>query len=218
LPRHFKLSGAARCRCGAVADESVATETVGCSVYDHAGAFEATVEVRRCAACPPKARMMAGPDLGALGLFNYNNLTIVSHALLNKYDTLLSASETTFHGFCEVMQREYEAYGSPTPFMGEDRFRTCWFSFMNLQVFEDSFSCDKCGNNPRVVVVDGVTVGFQKRRQTSSLRPPTHTCAESAFHEDVKPPRVPLQLIPDQALRKKAIALIKWAQPGGSAP
>lgn len=161
--------------------------------------------------------MRAGPDLGEHGLFNYNNHTIVSHALLNKYDTMLSANESTFHGFCEVMAREYETYASPTPFMGEDRFRTCWFSFMNLQVCDDSFCCEECGEAPRVVVIDGVTLNFQKRKQTSTLKPPTHTCSKSAFHEDVKPPRVHLQLVADSALRKDSIALVRWAMTGGAA-
>lgn len=217
LPTELRLSGDAVCRCGAVAGSSTKTEKMSCTVYDFSGAYPATIEVRRCASCPSKSRMMAGPDLGELGLFNFNNHTVISHALLNKYDAMLSANETTFHGFCQVMEREYEMYASKVPFMGEDRFRTCWFSFMNVQACGDAFSCDICGPSPRVVVVDGVTVGFQKRKQTSTLRPPTHTCSASAFHQDVKPPKTPLQLVPDLQLRKQAIALVRWALPGGRA-
>lgn len=217
LPKELLLNGDARCRCGTLVDSSIPSEKMGCIVYDHAGAFAATVEVRRCTSCLTKSRMMAGPDLGDLGLFNFNNHTIVSHALLNKYDTLLSANESTFHGFCQVMEREYETCVSAEPFMGEDRFRTCWFSFMNLQSCGDAFCCNICGPTPRVVIVDGVTVGFQKRMQTSTLRPPTHTCAASATHDSVRVAKTPLQLVPDVQLRKQAIALIRWALPGGCA-
>ncbi|KZV83197.1 hypothetical protein EXIGLDRAFT_589612, partial [Exidia glandulosa HHB12029] len=189
LPPVLKLGKEARCRCGAVVDDSTPITTMDCIVYDHCGATRTSLEVRRCPRCPSKSRMSAGPDLGELGLFNYNNSTIISHALLNKYDAMVSASETTFHAFCLIMAREYEMYGSPLEFMGEDRFRTCWFSFLQLQTCGDAFTCTVCGDAPRVVIVDGVTVGFQKRKQTSTLRPPTHACATSACHSNVRVPK-----------------------------
>lgn len=158
---------------------------------------------------------MAGPDLSDLSLFNHNNRTIVSHALLNRYDTMLSAHETTFHAFCQIMTREYEMYASPEPFMSEDTFLPCWFSFMRLQPCDDSFTCPLCGPAPRVVIIDGVTAGFRKRMQTTTLRPPTCRDDRSAVHEDVKPPKRPLQLVPNLQLRKQAIALVRWALPGG---
>ncbi|EJD33528.1 hypothetical protein AURDEDRAFT_20472, partial [Auricularia subglabra TFB-10046 SS5] len=174
FPDVLPLSGDARCRCGAIADPSIKVEEHSCVLYDHAEAHEVKIQVRRCPACPAKSRMMAGPDLGELGLFNLNNHTVLSHALLNKYDTLLSTGETTYHGFCTAIAREYESYDSALPFMGPDRFRTCWFSFMNIQPCTDGFKCKICGPEPEVVVVDGATISYPKRKRTSGLRPPTH--------------------------------------------
>ncbi|EJD44720.1 hypothetical protein AURDEDRAFT_25179, partial [Auricularia subglabra TFB-10046 SS5] len=187
LPTRLALDSAARCRCGAEADDSVPVEEVECTVYDHDGAFPARVQVRRCNRCPRKSRMAAGPDLGTLGLFNHNNSTILSHALLNKYDTQLSAGETPFNAFCTAVNREYTMYGSKLPFLSADRFRTAWFSFMGVQECGDGYTCKLCGAVPEVVLVDGVTVGYPKRRRTKTLRPPTHTCKSSPVRRDVKP-------------------------------
>ncbi|EJD36429.1 hypothetical protein AURDEDRAFT_19627, partial [Auricularia subglabra TFB-10046 SS5] len=189
LPTLLPCDSETRCRCGAFADPSAPIVEMDCVVYDHVGAFNAKIQVRRCPSCLPQAKMMAGPDLGALGCFNYNNQTVLTHALLNKYDSMLNSAETTYHGFCKFMAHEYEAYGCQTPFLSEDRFRTCWYSFMAVQECGDDFECGHCGSEPRVVLVDGVTVGYQKRKQTSTLRPPTHTHRHSPVHEDVKPPK-----------------------------
>ncbi|EJD35688.1 hypothetical protein AURDEDRAFT_22331, partial [Auricularia subglabra TFB-10046 SS5] len=187
LPALLLLDAAARCRCGAGADLSAPVEEVECTVYDHDGAFPARIQVRRCTLCPRKSRMAAGPDLGALGLFNHNNNAIFSHALLNKYDTLLSAGETPFNAFCTAVDREYEMYGSQLPFVHPDRFRTAWFSFMGVQECRDGYTCRACGEVPEVVVVDGVTIGYPKRKKTGSLKPPTHICKKSCVRRDVKP-------------------------------
>ncbi|EJD34051.1 hypothetical protein AURDEDRAFT_20846, partial [Auricularia subglabra TFB-10046 SS5] len=187
LPSLLKLDDAARCRCGADVDPSAPLEEVECTVYDHDCAFPARIQARRCTECPRKSRMAAGPDLGGVGLFNLNNSTVLSHALLNKYDAQLSAGETPFHAFCTAVDREYQMYGSRLPFLHPDRFRTAWFSFMAVQECRDGYTCKACGTVPEVVLVDGVTVGYPKRRKTGSLRPPTHTCKSSSVRRDVRP-------------------------------
>ncbi|EJD42794.1 hypothetical protein AURDEDRAFT_29323, partial [Auricularia subglabra TFB-10046 SS5] len=189
FPELLEVGDNARCRCGASAGPSIPIEEHDCVIYDHIGAARAKIQVRRCPECPPKSRMTAGPDLGDLGLFNMNNQTLISHALLNKYDTMLSSNETTYHGFAQTLEREYESYGSELPFMGPDRFRTCWFAFMNVQPCKDDFTCSICGPEPEVVVVDGVTVCFHKRRRTAKLKPPTYISRSSPIHEDVKRPK-----------------------------
>ncbi|KZV86253.1 hypothetical protein EXIGLDRAFT_559274, partial [Exidia glandulosa HHB12029] len=142
-----------------------------CTVFDVDRAYSARVDVRACS--DPTCQRSAGPDLGDIGVFNLNNFTLVTHALFSKYDSQFSNSETTFHAFIASMRDEYQTYQSPHAFMSEDLFRTCWFSFMNLQTCSDSFKCTECGDHPDVVIADGVTVAFQKRRRTSKLRPPT---------------------------------------------
>ncbi|EJD36401.1 hypothetical protein AURDEDRAFT_174524 [Auricularia subglabra TFB-10046 SS5] len=133
LPMLLALSGEGRCRCGTHGSLSMAVEEISCMVYDHTHAFPARIQVRRCGRCPPKSRMASGPDLGSLGLFNHNNQTVVTHALLNKYDSMLGAGEATYNGFCAIMEREYQTYGSAVPFMNADWFRNAWFAFTHLQ-------------------------------------------------------------------------------------
>ncbi|EJD40801.1 hypothetical protein AURDEDRAFT_17950, partial [Auricularia subglabra TFB-10046 SS5] len=210
FPDVLPIGTDARCRCGTTAANDVAIEEMDCVIYDHGEAHHARIQVRRCPSCPRKSRMMAGPDLSSLGLFNFNNHTILSHALLNKYDTLLSGGETTYHGFCQSMSREYKSYDSEVIFLGPDRFRTCWFAFMNVQPCRDDFKCEICGPEPEVVVVDGVTVSIQKRKRTTKLRPPTYTTKSSPVHEHIKRAKQPLQLVADAKLRRKAIALARW--------
>ncbi|EJD36737.1 hypothetical protein AURDEDRAFT_174184 [Auricularia subglabra TFB-10046 SS5] len=130
--------------------------------------------------------MAAGTDLSGVGLFNLNNSTVLSHALLNKYDSHLSAGEMPFNAFCTAVVREYELYASALPFLHPDRFRMAWFA-----------------------------TGYPKHRKTSSLRPPTHVCKASPVCRDVKPAKTPLQLVGDAALHRKAIAVIRWALPHG---
>ncbi|KZV93940.1 hypothetical protein EXIGLDRAFT_786903, partial [Exidia glandulosa HHB12029] len=215
LPRHFRLDHAtAYCRCGADIDSDVDNTTLSCKVFDVGGAFEAQIDVRPCATC----KRNAGPDLGNLGVFNLNNTTLVTHALFNKYDASFLNSETTFHAFYTATQAEYATYMSELPFMGDDLFRTAYFSFVQLQSCGDSFRCDKCGDHPDVVIADGVTVAFQRRKRTSKLRPPNYVTSSSPRHNKVKPPKVGqgLQLVQDRDLRLKALGMITWRLRGGS--
>jgi hypothetical protein len=63
--------------------------------------------------------------------------------------------------------------------MGEDLFRSIWFAYVLIQSFEKDMSCTLCGPHPKTVIWDGVTLAFDKKHITPTLRPPTTTSIDS---------------------------------------
>ncbi|KZV95692.1 hypothetical protein EXIGLDRAFT_563691, partial [Exidia glandulosa HHB12029] len=172
IPERIQFDETARCRCGSPGGPCDAI-VIQSTVYASTRATAIEIEVKPCSTCRPEQRMFAGPDLRALGLFNFNNKRIYTHELLNKFTNSITAHETPFHAFRTVIQRTYMESECRTSFVSDDAFRTAWFSFTRIQDLGDSFQCDVCGPNPEVVIFDGVTASFSNKHQTSSLCPPT---------------------------------------------
>ncbi|KAH6867910.1 hypothetical protein BKA70DRAFT_1379820 [Coprinopsis sp. MPI-PUGE-AT-0042] len=148
---------------------------------------------QRCPTCPPSRQKYIGPDLRELGLFNYNNSTLVSHQLLDEY-----TSEYTFMGW--QCCRRYQLVGQT--FMGEDLFRTVWFAYVSLQALEDDMYCSRCGTHPETIICDGVTLAFGRKHLRSTLHPPTVVSPSSITRSNIRyyPKQ---QLIVDCTLRKE---------------
>jgi hypothetical protein len=198
-----------RCRCGAPPAANAPERSETCTIFTLTKAFKRTIVVTPCGRCNAELHQFAGPDLGSLGMFNYNNKQVFSHTLLNEYTARYSSSETPFNAFCTSVLRTYHDHGSSVDFVKGDRFRDAWFAFARIQDLGDSFRCDICGPNPEVVIADGVTAGFQKRRATYSLRPPTCSADESPRRLSVKP--VPhTMLVPTKATRVAALNAVRW--------
>ncbi|KAF6765620.1 hypothetical protein DFP72DRAFT_798270 [Ephemerocybe angulata] len=142
-----------------------------CRVYTLLETFEAEVQLQPCPNCYQHGYHYIGPDLRDLGLFNYNNTTLVSHELMDEYTIAFSSSETLFSAF--VVQMNHRYANSKTSFMGADLFRETWFSFMSIQAFENDMQCARCGPYPETVIWDGVTLAFHKKHLSSTLAPPT---------------------------------------------
>ncbi|EJD39347.1 hypothetical protein AURDEDRAFT_29512, partial [Auricularia subglabra TFB-10046 SS5] len=170
LPAVLTLGPSPRCRCGSGAKSAAPVHRLQCVVYGSMRAEKVVIEVQACAA---QDNLFAGPDVRELGVFNYNNHRLYTHELLNKFTSSYSAHELPFHAFRTVTQRTYLENGCKVPFVNDDTFRTAWYSFMRIQDLGDSFRCDKCGPNPRVVLFDGVTVSYNTKHITSTLTPPT---------------------------------------------
>ncbi|KAJ2911578.1 hypothetical protein MD484_g8838, partial [Candolleomyces efflorescens] len=152
-----------------------------------------------CPSCPSARRQYIGPDLREQGLFNYNNSILVSHELLDEYTMAFVASETPFTAFVSVLSHRYTVSG--VTFMGEDLFRSIWFSYVSLQAFDDDFKCSRCGPYPDTVIWDGITLAFSKKHLSATLAPPTQITPQSLIRKHVK--NYPKQqLIPDVRLRK----------------
>lgn len=153
--------------------------------------------------------MQAGPDLRALGLFNFNNRRIYTHELLNKFTNSISAHETPFHAFRTVIQRTYLESGCITSFVSDDAFRTAWFSFTRIQDLGDSFQCELCGPDPKVVIFDGVTASFSNKHQTSTLCPPTLIQPDAPKRSNVRPPVQSTSIVWGK-LRASAQKAVRW--------
>lgn len=167
------------------------------------------IELERCSRCPPDARQFVGPDLCKSGLFNYNNRRIYTHELLNQFTNSFSAHETPFHAFCTVVQRCYKGSESPIDFVPDDAFRTAFFSFTRVQQLGDSFKCDVCGENPPVVIFDGVTAGFSNKHQTSTLCPPTLIMPDAPVRDNLLKPEKPMSLVWGK-LRADVQKAVRW--------
>ncbi|EJD32947.1 hypothetical protein AURDEDRAFT_22038, partial [Auricularia subglabra TFB-10046 SS5] len=184
-PGHLALGANARCRCGGAPDTSKPLKTINCVVYGALSAYRTTIEVQACSVCPPQSRRYAGPDVRDKGLFNFNNSRIYTHDLFNDFTSAMTASETPFHSFHTMVNRKYFDTQSPVPFVASKCFRAAWYSFSFVQDLGDSFKCDPCGPNPRIVLFDGITAGFNVKHVTGSLQPPTMTTSESITRANV---------------------------------
>ncbi|EJD45047.1 hypothetical protein AURDEDRAFT_29004, partial [Auricularia subglabra TFB-10046 SS5] len=172
IPDVLPLGETGRCVCGWVSPSSPQTRKRKCTVYGSYAATTAHVEVTICPSCSAR-HVYAGPDLRELGLFNFNNQSIYTHELLNSFTSRITAHELPFHAFVTTVAREYLEHRSPVSFVSDDTFRKVWFSFTRVQVLGDSFTCEICGPNPRCIIFDGVTAGFDETQITSTLKPPT---------------------------------------------
>ncbi|KAF9470050.1 hypothetical protein BDN70DRAFT_764742, partial [Pholiota conissans] len=147
------------------------------------GAIEAKIQVQKCPAC--KHRFI-GPDCRSIGLFNWNNRALFTHDLLNDYTSQFTTSETPFASWVTVISRRYQSRNVAIPFVGDQLFRAVWFSFIRLVQLDDDMICPACGPNPEAVIVDGVTLAFNRRNLLSTLCPPTTTDNLSPKKELVK--------------------------------
>ncbi|KZV97792.1 hypothetical protein EXIGLDRAFT_582784, partial [Exidia glandulosa HHB12029] len=144
-----------------------------CTVYDLLDASRHEVEVIKCESCPARFEQFAGPDLGSLGLYNSNNHRILTHRLLNGFSSSFTRIATPFSAYVEVRAREYSESRSPIPFMSVEVFMNCWFGFVRLQHNAHAFACALCGPDPKVIIADGISAGFDLKNVRASLRPPT---------------------------------------------
>lgn len=208
----FEENEVPRCRCGWAPDAAPhrsAIRQIDCVVYDILGAEPRKIEVVDCAVCPARYQQAAGPDLGTLGLFNHNNERIVTHRLLNNYSATFTKVASPFDAYVEVRARDYMEAQSAHLFMSADVFRTVWFSFVRLQHHDHAFECYICGRNPKVVVADGISAGFDVRHMRQCIRPPTTVDASSPVVADVVR-HDPTTLIRDRKIRREAIAAVRW--------
>ncbi|KAF8489487.1 hypothetical protein JB92DRAFT_1373802 [Gautieria morchelliformis] len=91
-------------RCAWHPDASVRPrkEDIKCipsTIYTLTGAIPSVIKVSTCPQCPPRSHRCCSPDLGSLGLFNYNNHTVLMHELLDEYTSAYTLAETPFGGW-----------------------------------------------------------------------------------------------------------------------
>lgn len=208
LPPVLPLGDDPRCRCGSSPKAGAPVKEIACTVYGLHCAVESRIQVQACGACPPSSRRYAGPDLGEYGVFNFNNARLFRHELFDSFTSMLTAVEAPFTAFRTIVERDYETYGSPRRFVRDKAFRTAWFSFSSIQDLGVSFQCSLCGDNPKTVILDGVTAGFGARHVTTSLQPPTMIHADAPKRPNVRP--VPENTVVTGRLRATALKVVRW--------
>lgn len=169
-----------------------------CKLYTLGTVFEVQIELQKCPRCPPNRRRYIGPDLRAFGIFNYNNSILATHELLDHYTSCYTSSETPFSSWVTQTARIYDNVG--TTFMGQDLFRSVWFSFAFIQNYVGDMVCDDCKSCPDTTIFDGITLAFGKKHLQGTLRPPTLSHPESLQRPSIKyfPAQ---QLLLDKTLR-----------------
>ena len=204
----FVLALGSRCLCGGACSFNPNLPKIirECKVYTLYRYFDGLVELQSCPTSVPTKRRFIGPDLRELGLFNYNNMAIFSHDLLDDYTSTFCTSETPFVAWLTVISRRYEALN--TFFIGEDLFRSVWFAFVKLQQFPGDMVCSLCRPYPDTVIWDGVTLAFGRKKLLGSLQPPTMSGHGAQVRPLIKyQPRQ--QLIRDAGLRKRVRQILK---------
>ena len=164
--------------CSSIYQSDSRVVTRECKVFTLLSVVTCEIEVQPCPGCPAARHRHIGPDLGSIGIFNLNNLSLFSHKLLNEYSSAFSLSETPFSAFVTHIDRWYQSQGES--FIGDELFRTAWFGYARLLLLDNDLECPSCGPSPEDVIFDGVTLAFGVKHLQSVLAPPT------ALHESSK--------------------------------
>ncbi|KAJ3506795.1 hypothetical protein NLJ89_g6667 [Agrocybe chaxingu] len=174
------------------------TEVKQCTLYTLTGASRTSIQLQRCGEC---ARGFVGPDGSDIGVFNFNNVTLLTLDLLEDYTCAFTTSETPFVSWVAVVGRRYETRRSAIPFLKEKTFRAAWFAYIQLISLDNDMECTRCGPCPDVTIWDGVTLAFNRKHLLQTLSPPTKVHADSEIKPLVKLGDN-LQFIPSSKLRK----------------
>lgn len=173
-PKQIQMDEHGRCICGAMYDPNLPTQTLPCNIYLLWESFPSLIEVQEChRKCSGGRPRFIGPDCARIGLFNYNNQTLISHEVLDDYTQAYTTSETPFVAWVTLTNHRYMGFNSKKSFVSEDLFRKIWFLYVGLQDFGTNVLCPDCGPEPSTIIWDGVTLAFGKKHVLSSIKPPT---------------------------------------------
>ncbi|KAH9856697.1 hypothetical protein C2E23DRAFT_882019 [Lenzites betulinus] len=211
---HFRLDALSRCACGVSIQtlpglEIRSGQTREAILYGLAVRSPVSIEVLPCTICHHRRRYI-GPDLGDLGVFNWNNTFLFTHELLNAYTNAFTASETPFAAFCLTIRRQYEDRCPGLPFCSDETFVRAWFSFVELQDLDSGFQCPTCGPSPTVVIADGVSLATHASKlKGADIKPPTFTDSSSERIESISSYKArQLPAIHDRSIRREVLEFL----------
>lgn len=185
-------------------------------LYGLTSKCDITVDTIQCSTCK-HAKRLIGPDLGDYGLFNWNNTMIFSHELLNAYINMYTASETPFSAFCLTVWRWYRDSGTITSFCSDETFVRVWFAYVQLLDIDSKMTCPRCGPNPDVIIVDGVSLSTHISKLTQSIRPPTTVDDMSEVVESITSHKArELSTIPQKDIHSYLLRIITTPPPAVS--
>ncbi|KAF9531644.1 hypothetical protein CPB83DRAFT_761155 [Crepidotus variabilis] len=206
-PSLIRLDSLSSCACrreGSQYDSTRRVEERKCIIYNLLQAYQSITEVQKCPAC---VYGYIGPDATNLGLFNFNNRTMFTLAVLDDYTAHFTKSETPFVSWVASTACRYQNYESSISFVKEKLFRAAWFSYARLLQLDEDMCCSRCGPTPNVTIWDGVTLSFNRKNLLSSLQPPTASSNISETKSSIKP-EVALQFLIDRTLRREIVAIL----------
>ena len=163
-------------------------------------AYICTIQLQQCITCKHKHRYY-GPDLGDVGIFNWNNSFGFTHELLNQYTNTFTTADNPFNAFVLATCHLYLSADSPIPLCSTETFTCVWFAFTDLQQLESGMKCSICGPHPDIVIADGVSIGYSMTKRTFGLHPPSLISKDSPTVSgvNIKPSRM---AIPNPSVRE----------------
>jgi hypothetical protein len=96
------------------------------------------------------------------GILNLNNDRLFTHSIFNDFISAFTSSEEPFHAYVRQLSEKYHQAKSSIEFCSQKLFQAGFYSFINLQQWRYKYSCPKCGDEPEVVICDGVHMAFPK--------------------------------------------------------
>jgi len=173
LPLLFSLDEDSRCNCGITVETTqlLSVTESNVTVFTSYTAIESRVQTMYCSSCR-NTRGCIGPDMGAYGVFNWNNRLAFSHELFDSLTSQFTTSETPLYAYHQTVKNTYISEESPIPLCAMRTFVLAYFAYIRLQRIATRMQCLQCGPDPPIVIADGIAVSFPKHR-VENLRPPT---------------------------------------------
>jgi hypothetical protein len=208
LPSPLPLDSKSRCCCGSVKPEGIETTTQPFTVFGVRMATSCKIEVAACPICRHRLRKY-GPDCGSFGIFNWNNHYGFTHELLNEYTSLFTTTTIPFSAFVTSRHNAYTDSLSPLPFCSMETFTCVWFAFTEIQELNSGMQCASCGQHPKIVIADGVSIAYSSAKFVQGLLPPSATSDASPVVQTVISGSSNSQkVISDWKLRKEVQGLV----------
>jgi hypothetical protein len=117
-----------------------------------------------------------GYDGNKDGIFNFNNLILVSHAVLMDFLIIMVCSKSiSFNGFVDKMNMQYELLWPPNKENGVSCYRfmhvkqwiqcfLAWTDLLQIGGSQMPFLCTLCGVYPSWLCFDGVSLAIRKQQ------------------------------------------------------
>ncbi|KAL6303927.1 hypothetical protein BKA93DRAFT_733998 [Sparassis latifolia] len=145
---------------------------------------EATIDVLSCPKCHHHRRSI-GPDIVSLDIFNWNNMYLFMHELLNAFTSAFTALETPFSTFCLTTRCSYEDNSSEMHFCLDETFVQVWSAFIHLQCIDSEMHCPTCGPSLSIIIINGVSLMTHCSKLTLAVRLLTFTDQSSEQIESI---------------------------------
>jgi hypothetical protein len=159
-------------------------QTARSLLYTSTGATEVAVKQLLCRKC----RIWLSYDGCRDRIFNFNNLNLFSHELMNSYTNSFGHLTTPFSSFVDSVRCKYTEMNGGD-FVSASTFQQVYKAFIELQVlflccpslislrlrqaWDFQFSCPICGCEPPDFIADGVSITFPRDFCHEKLSPPT---------------------------------------------